>query len=189
MVARQAPKTSAGFTLVELLVVLMIVGIAMTMVSLSLPGRDSTTLAEDEAEDFMVSARFVSEQAVLNQEIIGLFMEPRSEAGRTQQQWCYRWRRYQDESWIPVTEFLSEHCLPEELQLDVRVEGEEWQYDPRDDTPNPVLVFYPSGEATPYEMALIPGRFDDGETQRLEVSMMGDLRWHNRDDREEWAGE
>lgn len=174
----------AGFTLVELLVVLMIIGFAVTIVSFTIPGDDSATQAEREAEEFMLSARFVSEQTVLNQEVIGLFMEPRARAGEPQH-WCYRWRRFRDQNWEPVTDFLTERCLPEVLQLEVRVEGEEWQYDPREDTPTPVLVFYPSGEATPFEMALIPGRFDEGETQRVEVTMMGDLQWRNRDEREQ----
>lgn len=182
---RRTHRKSAGFTLLELLVVLMIMGIAMAMVSLSMPGRDNESLAEDETEDFMVSARFVSEQTVLNQEVIGLFLEPRAQSGTAEQSWCYQWRRYLDQSWQAVTDFLSERCLPPELQLDVRVEGEEWQYDPRQDPQDPVLVFYPSGEATPFEMALIPGSFDEGETQRVEISMMGDLIWRNRDELEE----
>lgn len=182
---RRMQKQSAGFTLVELLVVLMIIGIAMAMVSLSLPGRDNESMAEDETEDFMVHARFVSEQTVLSQEVIGLFLEPRTAAGSTGQSWCYQWRRYQDQSWQAVTDFLSERCLPSELQVEVRVEGEEWQYDPQEDPQDPVLVFYPSGEATPFEMALIPGSFDEGETQRVEISMMGDLSWRNRDELEE----
>lgn len=178
-----------GFTLVELLVVMMIVGIAIAMATLSVGKRDSATLAEEEAEEFMVSARFVSEQTVLSQEVIGLFWEPRSDTDTTQQRWCYRWRRYRDQSWQDVTDFLSERCLPPELQLEVRAEGEEWKYDPRETTPRPVLVFYPSGEATPYEMAIIPGRFDEGETQRIEVAMMGDLIWVNRDRAEELESE
>jgi general secretion pathway protein H len=52
-----------------------------------------------------------------------------------------------------------------------------------------VQVFYPSGEATPYEMAIIPGRFDEGETQRVEITMMGDLVWVNRDRAEELENE
>ncbi len=175
-----------GFTLVEIMVVVMIIGIAVAMASLSIGGDDSTSRAEESTEQFMLEARFVSEQTVLNQEIIGLFWEPRTPSGTTRQRWCYHWQRYRDQAWSPMGENLSGECLPEDFQMEVRSEGEQWQYDPRQDPQRPVLVFYPSGEATPYEMAIIPERFGDNETQRVEVSMMGELTWLNREEERQW---
>lgn len=175
-----------GFTLVEIMVVVMIIGIAVAMASLSIGGDDSASQAEETTEQFMLEARFVSEQSVLNQEIIGLFWEPRTTGGTTRQSWCYHWQRYRDQTWGPVGENLSGDCLPEDFQLEVRAEGEEWQYDPRQDPQRPTLVFYPSGEATPYEMAIMPAQFGDTETQRVEVSMMGDLTWLNREEERQW---
>ena len=61
-----------------------LVGIAVAMASLSIGGDDSGSRAEQETEQFMLEARFVSEQTVLNQEVIGLFWEPRSTSGTTE---------------------------------------------------------------------------------------------------------
>ncbi len=175
-----------GFTLVEIMVVVMIIGFAVAMVSLSVGGDDSASRAEENTEQFMLEARFVSEQTVLNQEIIGLFWEPRTPSGTTRQRWCYHWQQYRDQAWSPMGENLSGNCLPEDFEMEVRSEGEQWQYDPRQDPQRPVLVFYPSGEATPYEMAIIPESFGDSETQRVEVSMMGELTWLNREEERQW---
>ena len=170
----------AGFTLVELLVVLFILGLAIGMASLSINRDDSQTQAQQAMENLLLEARFVSEQAVLNREVMGLFLVPNMEDESLELQWCYRWQRRRDDAWQNVTEALAQKCLSSELELEARVEGEAWQYDPRETTEQPVLVFYPSGEATSLELALIPNQLDEAEIQRLEVTMMGDLTWLNR---------
>ncbi len=176
----------SGFTLVELLVVMMVIGIAISMATLSIGGDDSASRAEEEIEEFMLQARFVSEQAVLDYELIGLFWTPRTPGDSTRQRWCYEWRQQRYQEWNPVSDALEERCLPEDMQLEVRVEGEEWEYDPQDEEPSPVLIFAPSGEATAYEMAIIPDEFDAGEAQRVEVSPLGDVTWLNREERRKW---
>lgn len=177
----QSRRASRGFTLVELLVVLMILGLAIGMASLSINREDSQTQAQQAMEDLLLEARFVSEQAVLNREVMALFLVPDMAERSLEQQWCYRWQRRRDDSWQSVSEALEQKCLPPELELEARVEGEAWQYDPRETTEQPVLVFYPSGEATSFELAMIPNQLDEAEIQRLEVTMMGDLTWLNRE--------
>lgn len=182
-----APLTaSRGFSLVEILVVLFILGMAIAMAALSLrTGSDSEL--NRETEHFVLSARFVSEQATLNQEIVGMFVAPVQAQGSAAVRWCYEWRRFQEQSWQPVTDYLERHCLPDELQLEMMVEGERYEYDPRETTPRPVLVFYPSGEASAFEMALSPDGFNvsDEEVQRVEVDMVGRIRWRNLEEERE----
>ena len=182
-------RRARGFTLIELLVVLMVIGVAAAAVALSLRTGGSSQLQE-EMEHFLLSARFISDQATLNREVIGLFVEPgnanagapsaRAPGAGAMDQWCYQWQRFIDQSWQPASDYLDRRCLPEGLDLEILVEGEPYQYDPRATTPTPVLVFYPSGEATPFELAIAPTSFGrDDEMQRVEVTMTGRIRWRN----------
>jgi general secretion pathway protein H len=173
-----------GFTLLEIMVVILILGFALGVVSLSVGGDDGASAAHKEAEDFMLTANFVAEQTVLNSQIIGLFFEPRNAADSIDVQWCYRWQQRRDNTWQEISS-LPEHCLPTILQVEMIVEDEPYEHDP-DLTPTPpVLVFYPSGESTPFELAIFEsqGGFTEEETiQRIEVDMMSDVRWRNRDE-------
>ncbi len=173
-----------GFTLLELMMVVLVMGMALGLVSLAI-GRDDRSDARREAEEFMRRASFVAEQALLNTQVLGLFVEPRGQANSLNDQWCYSWRRWLGHSWQEVSEALDEHCLPAELQLELVVETETWTYDAKRTPQPPVLVFHPSGESTRLELAIYPAeRFDQRDpdaVQRIEVDMLGQMRWLNRE--------
>jgi general secretion pathway protein H len=178
-------RAARGFTLIEIMVVVIIIGVIAGTVMLSLR-IGGTSQLQEETEHFILSARFVSDQATLNREIIGLFVEPGGGASGAIGQWCYEWQRFLDQNWQPASDYLDRHCLPEGLDLELLVEGEPYQYDPRATTPTPVLVFYPSGEATPFELAIAPSGFGSGEEiQRVEVDMTGRIRWRNDEEARE----
>src|SRR5690625_4640442 len=64
---RTRDRRARGFTLIELLVVLMVIGIAAAAVALSLR-TGGTSQLQEEMEHFLLSARFISEQATLRSE-------------------------------------------------------------------------------------------------------------------------
>src|SRR5690606_34773952 len=97
------------------------------------------------------------------------------------ERWCYRWRRWRDQNWQPVSDFLPDQCLDADTDIEMVVEGEVYEYDERDTTPTPVLWFYPSGETTPFEIAFFD-RFDSEDIERVRVNMMGDITWQSRQD-------
>lgn len=165
-----------GFTLIEIMIVVMIIGLSAGMATLAFAPNDTTEL-EKTVDKFMLQAEFVSEQAVLTGDVIGLFVAPRS--ARDGDTWCYQWRRFRNSAWQPVSDFLTDQCLRSALELELVVEGESYEYDERETTPKPVLMFYPSGEATRLEMALFL-RFDSEKVERIEVDMMGSVRWQSR---------
>src|SRR5690625_7003798 len=88
----------------------MVIGIAAAAVALSLR-TGGTSQLQEEMEHFLLSARFISEQATLKQEVIGLFVEPGDASARTMGQWCYECQRFIDQSWQPASDYLSRRCL------------------------------------------------------------------------------
>lgn len=166
-----------GFTLIEIMIVVLIVGLSAGIATLAF-APDDTSRLEEAADKFMLQAEFVAEQTALTGEVIGLFIRPTSSREGTQ--WCYQWRRFRNSAWQPVSDFLPDQCFAIDMEIEMIVEGEAYEYDERETTPQPVLIFYPSGESTRLELALF-ARFDSEEVQRIEVDMMGDIRWLNRE--------
>jgi general secretion pathway protein H len=182
---RPGPASRRGFTLLELMVVVLIIGLGLSVISVAI-GRDDVSVVRTETQNFIAKVDFVAEQALLNREILGLFVEPRTVMNSTNNQWCYRWQRFRDNSWQAANENLGEVCLPLDVQLDMIVEDEPWEYDADLESQPPVLVFYPSGEATLFEMALFPvatssSAMNGDDIQRIEIDMMGEVRWLNRE--------
>ena len=86
-------RRQAGFTLVELMAVLAIVGIASAAVVLAIP--DGGGSLGDEAERFAARAKAAQEQAVLESRAVALEVGP---AG-------YRFRRSVSGGWQPLREY------------------------------------------------------------------------------------
>ncbi|MDO3388724.1 type II secretion system minor pseudopilin GspH [Gilvimarinus sp. SDUM040013] len=172
------PQHQKGFTLIEIMIVVMIIGLSAGMATLAFTPDDTSRL-EEAADKFLLQTEFVAEQTTLTGEVIGLFVRPTQ--SREGEQWCYRWRRFRNSSWQPVSDFLPDQCLQPDMGVEMIVEGEEYEYDPNLTSPEPVMIFYPSGEATPLEIALFAQFDSEQDVQRLEVDMMGRVRWLNRE--------
>jgi general secretion pathway protein H len=168
-----------GFTLIEILIVAFIIGMTASLIALSI-GDDKTDKAPfKEAQELILAIGFASEHAALNGEVIGMFIAPKETKDSLQQQWCYRWQRLRDNLWGEMPEdTLAEHCMSETVQWELEMEGRLYVYDPDLEIQPPVLVFSPSGEATPVEMAIFePGATTTSEAQHIEIDMMGNSRW------------
>jgi|SRR5690554_1274072 len=166
-------RREAGFTLIEIMVVILIIGFIASLVTLSVTPTRSDGL-QAQTEQFVTHARFVAEEAALTYEVIGLFMEPGEQLDS--ERWCYRWRRWRDQRWQSVSDFLPDQCLDRDTDIEMIVEGDLYEYDKNDTTPTPVLWFYPSGESSRLEIAFFE-RFDSEQIERVIVDMMGNVYW------------
>jgi general secretion pathway protein H len=180
-------STERGFTLIEIIFVVFIIGMAVGVISISVGGNAAADMTRKEAEEFMLQASYIAEQSVLKGETHGLFVELRpAQDIDGQEQWCYQWRRVRDRKWQDLPE-LSQHCLAEGQKIDFVVEEELWEFDPELEYQDPVMGFFPSGDGSgEIEIAIyadqLPGG-DTSDTEQFELELTGELRWVSEEKR------
>ncbi|ACE83289.1 General secretion pathway protein H [Cellvibrio japonicus Ueda107] len=179
-----------GFTLIEIMVVVIVIGVVIGMVTIAVGANDPRTIARKAAEDFMLRTVYLSEQSVLKGETYGFFLEERPLAEvstEASSEWCYYWRRVRDRNWDALPEFPDDTCLPEGVTIEVMVDERLWKYDPELEFQDPVFGLYPSGDTSgEIEIALfkadaMSAREDDIE--RITLNLMGELHWITEEDR------
>lgn len=140
-----------GFTLMELMVVLVVLGVMVGLATLSIGDRTGAVV-EEEADRLAALLRLAQEEAILAARPLGLrvepdryqFLEPDGEEG---------WRRLQGDR------MFKSRTVPEVVVLSVAVEGleralgEEGSEDDGD-APAPHLVLLETGELTPFEITV-----------------------------------
>jgi len=171
-------RSERGFTLLELLVVVLIIGLLTSMAVLGVQGRSDRERLEDEAERLIERMRLGREEAVLQSQSLGLLFA--SGGYRFLALDDERWRRHQDSLFQP-------HELPEGMRLAVDIDGidvelatldaqtgdetetgagaREGNDNPDDEPVRPQIFFLASGEILPgFSIRLIG---DDVRTEYL----------------------
>jgi len=177
-----------GFTLIEIMVVVLLIGLVLAAVSLAVGGKSEQEQARVAAEELVLEANYLIEQAVLKGETYGLFVAlqaPALERKSASAVWCYQWQRVRDHHWDPLPELPEAKCLDEGLVLEVSVDGRKWKYDPKLEYQDPVLGFFPSGDASgDIEMAIFAqnsATTDDRQVQHIAINPLGELHWRNQE--------
>ena len=150
-----------GFTLLELLVVILIIGIIVSFASLSVGQHASRTL-QDEAERIHSLLRLAGEESVLQGRELALQFNPEG----------YLFVTLDSADWVPVEEdrLFREREMPPDLELSLALEGVEMDLH---DSENPPRIFVlSSGEMTPFVLEL--GNLE-GEVYTLQGEFTGKL--------------
>ncbi|MDN4502951.1 type II secretion system minor pseudopilin GspH [Alteromonadaceae bacterium BrNp21-10] len=111
---------SKGFTLLEIMVVLLIIGIATSVVMLNFNNQDYQKDLKKQAQRFQTVVSMASEFAILNQQQLGVSVKGNR----------YKFVILDDEQkWQLITDepALAEFALPEIFALELKLDGLPWQ--------------------------------------------------------------
>ncbi len=141
---------SRGFTLLELLVVVVIIGLVTTGALLAFGSRDDDRTLERETERLAALVRYAREQAELSTREYGLRCEGLAYEFVTFDPRRGIWRSIEED------EILRLRQLPEDLRLGLRIEGREvvLRRPPDEEQPRPQVMLFSNGDVTPFELRL-----------------------------------
>jgi general secretion pathway protein H len=165
------PTCSRGFTLLEVLVVVMIIGIVISFAVLSLKG--SNPDLEDEAQRLQALVTLSSQEAVLQ----GRELAVEFTAGG------YDFLAYDGKRWQPLAddETLRPRALPKDLVLEYQAEGEKMAIGIKDgEVTPPRIYFLSSGEVSPFQLTL--RRRDESGSYTLSGDVRGKTKLSGKDD-------
>jgi len=150
-----------GFTLLEVLAVVLIIGIIISFASLSI-GQNSSRIVQDEVERLHGLIQLAGEESVLQGRELAL------EFDRDR----YQFLEFGKEEWQPIAEdpMLRERPLPEAIELTLMLEGIEANFEDKKNLPR--IFILSSGELTPFNMTL---KTDEGEEYSLQGLVNGKL--------------
>jgi general secretion pathway protein H len=177
-----------GFTLLELLVVLVVIGVMVSMAVLSFGvlGRDRQ--AEDESRRFWTVLQQAREEGEMQVEDLGIFVTTGG----------YEYLRFDSRKneWQPIEgdELFQQRELPEGLRFRLRLESREVVLKPalpargdKDENQRnpPHIMILSSGDVSPFELEI--EREAQPALWRVTALANNDLRVEVRDDRNQWG--
>ncbi|HYW03036.1 MAG TPA: type II secretion system minor pseudopilin GspH [Gammaproteobacteria bacterium] len=135
-----------GFTLIEILVVMVIIAIITTVAVLSLGNGNRDRLVKQEAQRLTAVLDVASQDAVIQSTQYGLRV-----AGDG-----YGFLELHDQKWRPVSgeAALAHHSLPGGVRMDLSVEGLAAKLTSGEQDRRPQVLVLSSGEMTPFQVRI-----------------------------------
>lgn len=170
-----------GFTLMEVLLVVLLMGLAATAVTLGMSGASKEKALERSAQQFMMATEMVLDETVLSGHFVGIVVEDTG----------YKYVYYDDGKWKPLEQdrLLAERQMDPGVELVLVLDGlplvqedeeqDSWFDEPlieksaeeKKKFPEPQILLFPSGEMSAFELAFVS---EDEMQQDIEVVVFGD---------------
>ncbi|WP_045856902.1 prepilin-type N-terminal cleavage/methylation domain-containing protein [Teredinibacter purpureus] len=173
-------KLQRGFSLLELLVVLIIVGTVMGGVGVAInQGGPEKELAKVVSK-FTAYAGHASDVAILSGKSLGLMIEPPEwQENPLDKGWRYRWQMMTQAGWQDYAE-LPAIDIPKGINLYVTIEGELWEWENAPEIRLPLVAFYPGGDLTLFDIEFTLDTFDLDISEHVTVDDWGRIVWTER---------
>lgn len=165
----QTRARHTGFTLIEILVVLVVVGLLASLAVMTMGGSSRDREMENEIRELYLLMQTASEQAVLNNTELGLILE---EEG-------YRFVAWEGQSgeWkVPGEPMFRMRGLPDWVTVTEYIENDTPRLASDDDRLRPDVVFFSSGETTPFELEFTLGS-DDSRMHTIASDGFSPMEW------------
>lgn len=176
-------RLSSGFTLLEIMLVILLMGMTAAAVTLTISSSSSKAKLEKSAKQFVASIEMVLDETVLNGFLVGIAIED------TRYQFLVR----KEGKWAPLVaeRFVAKRDIEEGITLHLTIDGlplaqedeiEETFFDEpfeeadvgfekEEEIPEPQILIFPSGEMTGFELAFVTKNDDEKD---VEVKVIGD---------------
>jgi general secretion pathway protein H len=169
-----------GFTLIEILAVIAIVGIALASVTLTIGRGGPENRLTDKIEQFMAISQFAADRAVLSGDPMGLLLEPPQWQSDSEPEWQnlgwrYKWQLGSITGWTDVPELQAISFDPE-TTLRVLIDNLDWRWEELLDRTLPVTAYYPTGDISSIEIQITDERLPD-YLQTIHINENGQLEW------------
>lgn len=118
-----------GYTLLELLIVIFIIGVVVSFAGLSLSGGTRSYEVKSAAKRLYAVTNLALEEAILTNSQLGLSFDiDMASEDISSLRYLYQWLIYdtEEQRWVPITEHdvLGDKQLPEAIHLELEVEGQ-----------------------------------------------------------------
>lgn len=164
-------RFSRGFTLLELMVVLVIIGIIITFAVLSIGDGGRQDRLKQEAQRLQALCSLASEEAVLRSQELGVVVRHQG----------YDFVAFDGDAWQRISDdsLFHKYVLPDSMELKLFIDGlpvDLGEQSPKEGKgPTPQLLFFSSGERQPFEL-MVAYRDDPPLAYRLQAPLLGPLK-------------
>jgi general secretion pathway protein H len=193
-------KRQRGFTLLEIVLVMFVVGIAFGMVAISIGGGTRPYEIKSAAKSLYASAALASEEAILTNTQFGLRFDIDPEYPGPDDHYLYSWYQFDPMNmrWIKLEDHdvLKAGKLPEHIRLQIEIEGQplvigarekqvsklaleqKQEEEGKGDPEYPDIFFMSSGELSAFTVRMSDKDLQEYEGEyRVEGEMVGRVKY------------